>query len=154
VWFEDPESHEWSPLAWEHAAAVGGPFSSDALDYAKQLVVAGDGLGDVRAVLRDLLERWDAGLARNPTERRILVRASHERTGLLGPSPTPPSRDCEEADAAAQALATVRALFPSDRPLPEPAPARADLAGDDDDEADLDDVPDEEFYADAFEVLE
>jgi transposase InsO family protein len=39
VFFRDPDS-EWHTLRWEHADAVGGPFSSEALAYARQLTTA------------------------------------------------------------------------------------------------------------------
>lgn len=154
LWFQDPDTHDWHRLDWEHADALDGPFSQDALDHAKKLAATGDRFGDVRLVLRDMLERWDAGLARNPTERRIMLRTSQERAGLLGPSPAQPQPgepDPEES-LELQQLASVRALYPDG--VPPPAEPPVDLDGDDDDAEDLEDVSDDDFYAGAFEVLD
>jgi hypothetical protein len=40
VWFQNPADDSWHALRWEHADALGAPFSSEALDYARQLAAA------------------------------------------------------------------------------------------------------------------
>lgn len=151
VWFQDPADNRWHPIEWEHAGSVGAPFSKDALAYAKQLTLQRDRFPDVRRTLRELLERWDAGLAHAPTERRAALRMSQERAGLLGPRADSPP------DPVA-AMATIRSLFPDgEGPTLEgnvQAGQPASPPGDDDDDDDLEDVSDEDFYADAFGVLE
>ena len=43
VWFQDPDDDSWHELAWEHADALGAPFSAEALAYARRLVAAEGG---------------------------------------------------------------------------------------------------------------
>jgi transposase InsO family protein len=107
-----------------------------------------------------LLERWDAGLIRNPTERRMAVRISQHRAALVE------AAEAEMPSAAddVRRLPAVKTLAFAD---PPPAAAGGAIqptaAGDDDDErdvaaepeVDLPDVPsddelsDEEYYAEA-----
>lgn len=152
VWFQDPNDHAWHAVAWEHAGAVGAPFSKDALGFARQLAAQRDRFPDVRRTLRELLERWGAGLAQGPTERRAALRMTQERAGLLGPRAEGAGQDVSE-------LASVRALFPEDHEVQVEMPDESGAApcpgtaGDDDDEADLDDG-EGGFYADALGVIE
>jgi transposase InsO family protein len=46
VWFQEPDDGSWNALKWEHADALGAPFSSEALDYARQLAAAAHRLGE------------------------------------------------------------------------------------------------------------
>ena len=135
VWFQDPADNQWHELRWEHADAVGGPFSSEALAYARQLAAATHRFPDTRRALAELLEQWGAGLAGNRAERRMALRLSEQRLRLV-PDPPP---------AAAR-------------------PARTRIAaagGDDDSDSELDaPFPGEEpgdgpgdFYADAMETV-
>lgn len=146
VWFQDPADSTWHELAWEHAGQVGAPFSADALAYARRLVLAEGRHIDERRALAELLDRWDAGLVRHPAERRMAVRASQQRTARMAAA-----EDSTAAEIAA--LPAVAALAAGQDP---PAPAAADggqpPGGDDDSPGELD-AGDEDFYADAFEVL-
>ncbi|MGH3070465.1 MAG: Mu transposase C-terminal domain-containing protein, partial [Streptosporangiaceae bacterium] len=134
VWFQDPADNQWHVLCWEHAAAVGGPFSSEALACARQLATATHRFPDTRRALAELLEQWGAGLAGNRAERRMALRLSEQRLRLV-PDPSP----------AAGA----------------PEPAVTGDGGDDDSDADLGaPFPGEEpgdgpgdFYADAMETV-
>ena len=63
VWFQDPADSTFHVLRWEHASAVGGPFSSEALAYARQLAAATHRFPDTRRALAELLDQWNAGLA-------------------------------------------------------------------------------------------
>ncbi|GAB3767443.1 Mu transposase C-terminal domain-containing protein [Microlunatus parietis] len=138
VYFQDPADQSWHALEWEHATAVAAPFSAEALAYARQLALTEDRHVDDRRALSGLLDRWDAGLTRHPAERRMAVRASEQRQArLTGTTPT--------AEVAAPAV-----LHAVEKP-PEPDDA-AWAASDDDTEDELD-VGDEEFYAEAFEVI-
>lgn len=37
IYFRDPHDHTWNTLMWEHAGAVDGPFSDDALNFGRRL---------------------------------------------------------------------------------------------------------------------
>jgi transposase InsO family protein len=112
VYFQDPADHAWHTLRWEHADSVGGPFSAEALTYARQLAAAEHRFPDTGRALAQLLERWDAGLARDRSERRMAVRVSERRLRLVGDTPPtpasepptarePPAATFREQDAAA-----------------------------------------------------
>jgi len=93
---------------------------------------------DERRALAELLERFGAGLVRNPVERRLALRASEQREARLVAG---------AADVAeVVTLPTVAAIT-----------EQFGAAGDDDSPDDLaDDDPDlsdEEFYADALGVI-
>jgi hypothetical protein len=144
VFFQDPDDQQWHTLMWEHAGQVAVPFSAESLAYARRLATQTDRFADDRRALAELLERWDAGLAANPTERRMALRLSQQRAArLAGPAG-------QDGDAV-KGLGTVRALFGDNPPPRSPAP----LGGDDDDpdEVDADNVVDEHFYDDAFPVI-
>jgi transposase InsO family protein len=135
VYFQDPADNQWCTLRWEHADAAGGPFSSEALAYARQLAVATHRFPDTRRALAELLEQWGAGLAGNRAERRMALRISEQRLRLV-PDPPP----------------AVSA--------PEPA-VIDDGGGDDDSDGELDaqfpgEVPGDDpgdFYAEAMETV-
>jgi transposase InsO family protein len=141
VYFHDPADHAWHVLRWEHADAVGGPFSGEALAYARQLALAQHRFPDTRRALTELLARWDAGLVGNRTERRMAVRISEQRLRLVG--------EDEPVPAELSPPALVAAPADSD-----------DRGGDDDSDDDLDAVfPGEDaptrtgdFYAEAMEI--
>ena len=128
IWFQRLDGGTWHELRWEHADAVGGPFSSEALAHARQLAAATHRFPDPRRALAGLLEEWGAGLAGSRAERRMALRDSDERLRLVLPSPGP-----------------------------EPEPPAGDVPGDDDDDSELDaPFPGEDegnFYADAMETI-
>ncbi|MGH2856935.1 MAG: Mu transposase C-terminal domain-containing protein [Solirubrobacteraceae bacterium] len=149
VFFQDPDSNEWHTLWWEHHSEIAVPFSAETLVYARRLARQTDRFPDDRRALAELLERWDAGLTRNPTERRMALRLAQQRTDRLG-APD------EEEKATVTDLASVRAVT-------EPAGAAGldhlpedggELHGDDDDPAELDAVAGDEldgsYYDEAF----
>ncbi len=145
MFFQDPDDGQWHTLVWEHAAQIALPFSAEALAYARRLAVQTDRFADDRRVLAELLERWDAGLTANPTERRMALRLSQQRAARLGAVPS------EEPDPV-KGLASVRALFGDDPPLSASGP----VAGDDDDPEEIDadvDADAEHYYDDAFPVI-
>jgi hypothetical protein len=135
VYFQNPADHEWHTLRWEHAGAAGGPFSSEALAYARQLATATHRFPDTRRALAELLEQWGAGLAGNRAERRMALRLSWQRLRLV-PDPPPAATST-------------------------PEPSRDDEGGDDDSDAEPDaPFPGEatgsdpgDFYADAMEPV-
>ena len=145
VFFQDPDDGQWHTLMWEHAGQIAVPFSAESLAYARRLATQTDRFADDRRVLAELLERWDAGLTANPTERRMALRLSQQRAARLA--------GATQGGDGVKGLATVRALF-GDDPPPKPAVA---VGGDDDDPDEIDadtgafDV--DHFYDDAFPVI-
>lgn len=160
VYFQDPADNSWHALVWEHADSLDGPFSKEALAYARRLAAETERFPDDLRALAGLLERWDAGLTRNPTERRMAVRIAQYRSDLLAAAEAqPPS-----AQDDVRLLPSVQALAIGDPPPVEvPANLEPTTAGDDDDERDLaaepdidrpdassgEELSDEEFYAEA-----
>ena len=151
VWFQDPNDHRWHAVSWEHAGAVGAPFSEDALTFAKQLASQRDRFPDVRRTLRDLLERWGAGLAHGPSGGRRCAWPKSE-----------PASSAQEAGARRRGggVGVVRELFPKTvvpdgRGAEHAERARtAEACGDDDDGSELDDDGEDDFYADAMGLVE
>jgi len=150
LYFQDPADNTWHTLVWEHAQDIRVPFSAEALAYARRLAADRDRFPDDRRVLAELLERWDVGLARNPTERRMALRLSQQRD----------ARQCdhEESNPGTEVveLPGVRNVLGARAVPPEPEPDVA--AGDDELEAQAPDataaeVADTDYYADAFESL-
>ena len=84
VFFQDPQSNEWHALPWEHHSEITVPFSAEALAYARRLARQTERFPDDRRALAELLERWDAGLTRNPTERRMALRLAQQRARPAG----------------------------------------------------------------------
>ncbi|QUW18189.1 transposase [Agrococcus sp. Marseille-Q4369] len=80
VWFQDPETRQYEPLAWEHTAALDQPFSKDAAEYVKRLALQKDRFVDPREAVRQLLDAWasDERLDRKhrSAARKIGTRAS------------------------------------------------------------------------------
>ncbi|MHC0432721.1 integrase [Streptomyces sp. O3] len=105
VYFQDPKQRTWRTLEWEHAAALGGPVSREALVYARRLAKRTHRFPDTKRALIELLERWGAGLAADRIERRMAVRLSQERLRLV-------SEDDEPLDAKDEvaALPSVRRI--------------------------------------------
>ena len=79
------------------------PFSAEALAYARRLARQTDRFPDDRRALGELLERWDAGLTRNPTERRMALRLAQQREDRLRAAG-------DEQGATVTDLASVRAV--------------------------------------------
>ena len=74
-----------TPWSGSTRSEIAVPFSADTLAYARRLALAAGRHVDERRALAELLERWDAGLVRNPAERRMAVRASEQRAGPPAP---------------------------------------------------------------------
>lgn len=165
VYFQDPKDHSWHPLEWEHALAMNGPVSREAVSYARRLALRTHRFPDTKRALVELLERWGAGLTADRTERRMTVRLSQERLRLVGEADV----EREGEDRAVSQLASVRRISelttPSgeDRiPGPEPAPTEVQAIGDDDEDEECEaafpgeedgsvEVDEDDFYADVWE---
>jgi hypothetical protein len=141
IYFQDPDGNAWHELAWEHAQQVAVPFSAEALAYSRRLVLAEGRHVDEQRALASLLERWDAGLVRHPAERRMAIRVSQQRAARMAAG--------REAIAEVAALPSVAAVTATHE---TPGPDGLAAGGDDDGPGELD-PGDEDYYADAFEVL-
>ncbi|MFG3207300.1 Mu transposase C-terminal domain-containing protein [Streptomyces sp. NPDC048192] len=164
VYFQDPKDRRWHLLVWEHAAALNGPVSREAMVYARRLAARTHRFPDTKRALVELLERWGAGLTANRAERRMAVRLSQERLRLVGDDDAPqdevaslpsvrrlaalstPPGDGTDRDAGAELH-----VVPS---------VEADLGGDDDEDAECEapfpgdgEAPcdEDDFYADAMD---
>ncbi|NEA59351.1 transposase family protein [Streptomyces sp. SID13666] len=93
AYFQDPKQRTWHTLDWEHAPALRGPVSREALVYARRLAKAAHRFPDTKRALVELLERWGAGLAADRTERRMAVRLSQERLRMVGEDEAPAGTD-------------------------------------------------------------
>ncbi|GAA4617263.1 helix-turn-helix domain-containing protein [Actinoallomurus liliacearum] len=161
VYFQDPRDCSWHELVWEHAAALGRPFSREAAAYARRLAARTHRFPDTKRALIDLLDRWGAGLTANRTERRMAVRLSQERLRLTGETITGPMMLAEQVTA----LPTVQRVSAQQRQEPTAADGVAELdGGDDDEDAECDaafpgeeetvsagEMDEDVFYADAWE---
>ena len=150
VYFQDPDGNCWHRLEWEHAPALGTPFSAEAAQYARRLAARQDRWPDAAQALAELLGRWDAGMVTDRRERRMAMRLGAERAAL-------PALD--EPAAKVTALPTLAALTADTPPTSHRLQAVEPIAGDDDDAEEIFDDPEgdaegSDFYADAFEVIE
>jgi putative transposase len=152
VFFQDPHDHQWHRLEWEHAAAIGAPFSFEAAAYARRLSLRRDRFADPIQALGQLLARWDKGMVADRRERRMAVRLGADRVALP-----------QAGDAAQQAatLPTVAALETTGPVLAAASPVSGEsvmpeVGGDDDEADEIFDAlgADDGFYTDAFEVLQ
>ena len=130
VWFQDPADDAWHALQWEHADALGAPFSSEALDYARQLAAATHRFPDTRRALAELLEQWGAGLAGDRAERRMALRLSEQRLRLV-PDPPPAAGQAPASPPCRQRGRTSSggepgAPFPGEEPGGDPGDFYAD----------------------------
>lgn len=134
IYFQDPDDGSWHPLQWEHAPGLESPFSAEAALYARRLAARTGRHINASEALGALLARWDQGMVSGRRERRMAVRLSAERSALSLPALP------EQSTAGSP---------PELRVVPD-APV-----GDSDDEEEIFDAPDgEDYYADAFEVIE
>ncbi|RZB19596.1 integrase [Streptomyces sp. F001] len=160
IYFQDPKTHRWHTLDWEHAPALNGPVSREALVYARRLAARTHRFPDTKRALIELLERWGAGLATDRTERRMAVRLSQERLRLVGEddAPTDDVNQLPSLRRLAAVTSSPGGCNAGDRPdLQVVEPARADLGGDDDEDDECEAafpgdeevlLEEDEFYAD------
>lgn len=168
VYFQDPKDRTWHALAWEHAPAVNGPSSREALEYARKLAKRTHRFPDPQRALIELLKRWGAGLTRDNTERRMALRLSQQRLRLVGEDDAPTDADVTAALPSLRRLAEAGGPgAPGSQEAAGPALHVVDDGavppGGDDDEGDeidaafpgeeIEVVPDEDdYYADVWET--
>lgn len=138
IYFRDPHTCRWHALTWEHAPSLQMPLSEDALTFARKLATAKYRYPDDRLAVADLLERWNLGLGTTLAERRMALRVSREQAAF----------DLPSTDTAT--LASVRTALGRDAASAKHV-LRAEPETGDDDVADLEDLADDDFYADALE---
>jgi transposase InsO family protein len=142
VFFQRPDDMTWVELQWIHLTEFPVTFSVDAFQYARRLAAAEGRHPDDRTTLAELLERCEAGLARNPRERKIALRRSEQDAAMLRKEKVvPETPDASPVEGAWEALSAKRLSWPA-----KPSETRE---GDDDVEEEL---SDEEFYASALPV--
>ncbi|MGW5132630.1 integrase [Streptomyces sp. NPDC004135] len=146
VYFQDPATRKWHALDWEHAPALDGPFSREALVYARRRAKKTHRFPDTKRALIELLERWGAGLAADRTERRMALRLSQERLRLVGGEDEP--RDDQDEVASLPSVRRVAALNSSEGPVRvEPGGFDLHIVGTEDDDFGGDDDEGEECEA-------
>lgn len=79
AWFQDPDTHNWHQLVWEHGACLNQPFSKDAADYAKRVAVREHRHLDPAAAVRDLLLAWSRDDVETRRDRALARRLSAHR---------------------------------------------------------------------------
>ncbi|MGH3796917.1 MAG: hypothetical protein ACRDSP_18750 [Pseudonocardiaceae bacterium] len=131
VYFQDPDDGSWHELVWEHAPALGTPFSAEAAAYARRLAASGGRCVDPHGVLAQVLARWSAGEVVDRRERRMAVRLSAERSDL---------QTIAETEAAQAFPVAQAATAPGDQPCPV-------VTGDDDDESEIFDDARHDWHA-------
>ncbi|ORW06571.1 Mu transposase C-terminal domain-containing protein [Mycolicibacter longobardus] len=146
VHFRDPSDQKWHTLMWEHAPALTAPFGDDALAFARSLARKKYTYPNDELAMELLLERWNLGLGKAPTERRLALRQSREDELLCATTGS--------TQQLVQALSSVQQALPDQTPVedadgtgrPPVEPPSEDDCGDDDSSDDPDD-----FYATAWE---
>lgn len=146
IYFRDPSDRKWHTLMWEHAPALTAPFGDDALAFARSLAREKYTYPNDELAMALLLERWNLGLGKTPTERRLALRQSREDELLCAAT--------DSTQQMVQALSSVQQALPGqtsedeahDTEQPPGAPPPEDECGDDDSSDDPDD-----FYATAWE---
>lgn len=153
VYFQEPDDGSWHRLEWEHAPMIGTPFSSEAARYARRLATIENRLPDNEKALSQLLARWETGMVTDRRERRMAARLAAERVAL--PLPDPSNSAAAVAGLPATAAITGPAGHDDDEEemtAPDPVPPDP---GDEDDEEEIFDQPEgDDFYDDAFGVIE
>ncbi|MEN2420541.1 helix-turn-helix domain-containing protein [Streptomyces rimosus] len=144
IYFRDPGDRSWHSLLWEHAPSASMPLSEDALTFARKLAAAKYRFPDDRLAVADLLERWNVGLGTTLPERRMALRLSREQAAIALP---------QTEEEMVVSLPSVRKALGESTEREEPAEPVLTAAPEmgDDDEADLEDGGDDDFYADALE---
>jgi transposase InsO family protein len=144
IYFRDPADCSWHSLLWEHAPSASMPLSEDALTFARKLAAAKYRFPDDRLAVADLLERWNVGLGTTLPERRMALRLSREQAAIELP---------QTEEETVVSLPSVRKALGQSTEREEPVESALTVAPEmgDDDEADLEDGGDDDFYADALE---
>lgn len=78
IFFYNEDSGSWHALDWNGRESIPQPFSSEVYRYATRIAASTHKIPDSRRALRELLERWEAGVVSNPIERRMWLRLSAE----------------------------------------------------------------------------
>ncbi|MEO2134877.1 hypothetical protein [Microbacterium sp.] len=158
LYFHDPDDGVWHTLTWNRISEINLPFSIDALDFAKKLVLSGgEDAADIAAAMNSLLAKWGAGKELTPTERRASARLAVAQRRAESPT------QVTSLDLAQTLLAEHRNGQPTlaaelvGAPLSTLALTAPEAAGDDDLDEELDPTEEDhdqsDFYATALEDL-
>lgn len=79
VYFRNPDTNQWHRLDWEHAAALHGPFSQDAANYAKSVSIRRDRHINPSQAVHDLLEQWSLDAVTTRRDRALAKRIAATR---------------------------------------------------------------------------
>lgn len=158
TYFRHPETRKWHTLTWEHAPAMKFPVSEEALELARRMAVHKHRYPDDESAVAELLERWNLGLGMTMSERRIALRMAREQSAIELPA-TDAADEVAALSSVARALAADSTAAKEQEGESEPGLYEGHLAGDDDDDGELEgpdhesENPDDEddFYADALE---
>jgi hypothetical protein len=104
IYFRDPNDRKWHTLMWEHAPALTAPFGDDALAFARSLAREKYTYPNDTLAMELLLERWNLGLGKTPTERRLALRQSREDELLCAAT--------DSTQQLVQALSSVQQALP------------------------------------------
>ncbi|WP_416976964.1 TnsA-like heteromeric transposase endonuclease subunit [Streptomyces sp. T028] len=148
IYFRRPDTRRWHALQWEHAPALKFPVSEGAIELARKVAGEKSPFPDDERAVAELLERWHLGLGLTLPERRLALRQAREQSAFDLP---------ETVWDDVRALPSVaRVLAGSDNDADETGAAGAvpyegAVAGDDDEDDELEGPDDGDFYADALE---
>ncbi|MGW5939675.1 TnsA-like heteromeric transposase endonuclease subunit [Streptomyces celluloflavus] len=153
VYFRHPSTRRWHTLEWEHAPALKFPVSEEALELGRKMAAAKYSYPDDEIAVAELLERWNLGLGLTRTERRMALRLAREQRTIEVPDTD--DDDVTTLPSVARVLALPDSRSPEAEDMGQEAidsEAPEDvLAGDDDEEDELEPQDADDFYADALE---
>lgn len=132
---------------WEHAGMLNAPFGEDTLAFGRRLARKHYTYPNDQLAMELLLERWNLGLGKTPTERRMALRQSRQDELLCAATDSP--------QESVRSLSSLKQALPDEvtggRGAEAPDCHRAEPPADDEcGDDDSSDDPDE-FYATAWE---
>ncbi|MGX9225097.1 hypothetical protein ACWV95_00200 [Streptomyces albus] len=152
IYFRRPDTRRWHTLQWEHAPAQKLPISQGAIELARKIAGEKYPFPDDETAVAELLDRWHLGLGLTMTERRLVLRQAREQSAFDLPDTA--EDDVRALPSVARILnATDAEEDAREEPeMDEAEPYEGPVAGDDDEDDELDGPDtDEDFYADALE---
>lgn len=95
VWFQDPDTKAFAPLAWEHAPGLDQPFSKDAAEYTKKLALRTGRHVDPLTAVQDLLGAWSKQEVTTRRDKSLALKLASTRAQT-----TPVAEDIASDEAA------------------------------------------------------
>lgn len=118
VWFQDPDTKAFAPLAWEHAPGLDQPFSKDAAEYTKTIALRTNRHVDPLAAVQDLLVAWSRQEVSTRRDRSLAIKLATSRAQdaeLLTDPPADSSADGEAAKRVASLPGVIDLLAARER---------------------------------------